>query len=60
MGDYTTTEAGYMSLTEATKEGIWLKGLVSDFGSTSWSCDNVLWQLECDKLGQGSSSSWEN
>jgi len=28
----STTEAEYMALTEATKEGIWLKGLVSDFG----------------------------
>ncbi|XP_074342885.1 secreted RxLR effector protein 161-like [Apium graveolens] len=26
------TEAEYMALTEATKEGIWLKGLVSDLG----------------------------
>ena len=28
----STTEAEYMALTEATKEGIWLKGLVSDLG----------------------------
>ena len=28
----STTEAEYMALTEAAKEGIWLKGLVSDFG----------------------------
>jgi len=28
----STTEAEYMALTEATKEGIWLKGLVSDMG----------------------------
>ncbi|KAJ4714183.1 Retrovirus-related Pol polyprotein from transposon TNT 1-94 [Melia azedarach] len=28
----STTEAEYMALTEAAKEGIWLKGLVSDLG----------------------------
>ena len=28
----STTEAEYMALTEATKEGIWLKGLVSVLG----------------------------
>ncbi|KAJ4711012.1 Retrovirus-related Pol polyprotein from transposon TNT 1-94 [Melia azedarach] len=28
----STTEAEYMTLTEAAKEGIWLKGLVSDLG----------------------------
>ena len=28
----STTEAGYMALKEAVKEGIWLKGLVSDLG----------------------------
>ncbi|KAJ4721737.1 Retrovirus-related Pol polyprotein from transposon TNT 1-94 [Melia azedarach] len=28
----STIEAEYMALTEATKEGIWLKGLVSDLG----------------------------
>ncbi|KAL8123706.1 hypothetical protein AgCh_011628 [Apium graveolens] len=28
----STTEAVYMALTEAAKEGIWLKGLVSDLG----------------------------
>uniref|UniRef100_A0A3Q7G619 Reverse transcriptase Ty1/copia-type domain-containing protein n=1 Tax=Solanum lycopersicum TaxID=4081 RepID=A0A3Q7G619_SOLLC len=29
----STTEAEYMALTEAAKEGIWLKGLVSNLGS---------------------------
>jgi len=28
----STTEAEYMALTKAVKEGIWLKGLVSDLG----------------------------
>ncbi|GJU69290.1 retrovirus-related pol polyprotein from transposon TNT 1-94 [Tanacetum coccineum] len=28
----STTEAGYMALTEAAKEGIWLKGLIEDLG----------------------------
>ena len=28
----STTEAVYMALNEAAKEGIWLKGLVSDLG----------------------------
>ncbi|XP_047340459.1 secreted RxLR effector protein 161-like [Impatiens glandulifera] len=28
----STTEAEYMTLTEAAKEGIWLKGLISDLG----------------------------
>ena len=28
----STTEVEYTALTEATKEGIWLKGLVSDLG----------------------------
>nr|KYP38863.1 Retrovirus-related Pol polyprotein from transposon TNT 1-94 [Cajanus cajan] len=28
----STTEAEYMALTEAAKEGIWLKGLISDLG----------------------------
>ncbi|GKA61462.1 retrovirus-related pol polyprotein from transposon TNT 1-94 [Tanacetum coccineum] len=28
----STTEAEYMALTEATKEGIWLKGLIEDLG----------------------------
>ena len=28
----STTEAEYMALTEAAKEGIWLKGLVGDLG----------------------------
>ncbi|GKC01371.1 retrovirus-related pol polyprotein from transposon TNT 1-94 [Tanacetum coccineum] len=28
----STTKAEYMALTEATKEGIWLKGLIEDFG----------------------------
>lgn len=28
----STTEAKYMALTEAAKEGIWLKGLISDLG----------------------------
>jgi len=28
----STMEAEYVTLTEAAKEGIWLKGLVSDFG----------------------------
>ncbi|GKA64116.1 retrovirus-related pol polyprotein from transposon TNT 1-94 [Tanacetum coccineum] len=29
----STTEAEYMALTEAAKEGIWLKGLIEDLGS---------------------------
>ncbi|GJR02021.1 hypothetical protein Tco_0525005 [Tanacetum coccineum] len=28
----STTKAEYIPLTEATKEGIWLKGLIEDFG----------------------------
>ncbi|GKG51720.1 hypothetical protein Tco_0544358, partial [Tanacetum coccineum] len=28
----STTEAEYMALTEAAKEGIWLKGLIEDLG----------------------------
>ncbi|XP_047326715.1 secreted RxLR effector protein 161-like [Impatiens glandulifera] len=28
----STTDAEYMALTEAAKEGIWLKGLISDLG----------------------------
>ncbi|GJV18247.1 hypothetical protein Tco_1363570 [Tanacetum coccineum] len=32
----STTEAEYMALTEATKEGIWLKGLIEDLGNPVW------------------------
>lgn len=52
----STTEAKYMALTEAAKEGIWLKGLVSDLGlhhdQAVVCCDSL-----CDMLGQGSRTS---
>jgi len=42
---FSTTEAEYMALTEAAKEDIWLKGLVSDFGlsqaQATICCDNL-------------------
>ncbi|KAJ4705025.1 Retrovirus-related Pol polyprotein from transposon TNT 1-94 [Melia azedarach] len=42
---FSTTEVEYMALTEATKEGIWLKGLVSDLGlhhdQAIMYCDNL-------------------
>ncbi|OAE24922.1 hypothetical protein AXG93_2931s1660 [Marchantia polymorpha subsp. ruderalis] len=41
----STTEAEYMALTEAAKEGIWLKGLVNDLGLHQ---DQAL--LYCDSL----------
>ncbi|KAL9258959.1 Retrovirus-related Pol polyprotein from transposon TNT 1-94-like protein [Drosera capensis] len=37
-----TTEAEYMALTAAAKEGIWLKGLLGDFGLSSRSSNCVL------------------
>lgn len=41
----STTKAKYMALTEATKEGIWLKGLLGDFG---FHRDKVV--IFCDSL----------
>jgi len=41
----STTEAEYMALTEAAKEGIWLKGLVNDLGLQQ---DQAL--IYCDSL----------
>lgn len=39
----STTEAEYISLTEAVKEGLWLKGILEDFG-VHLKCV----QIECD------------
>jgi len=43
--DLSTTEAEYMALTKAIKEGIWLKGLISNLGfpqqKTIIFCDNL-------------------
>lgn len=35
----STTEAEYMALVEAVKEGIWLKGLIEEFGYEQKSVD---------------------
>ena len=42
----STTEAEYMALTEAAKDEIWLKGLVSDLGLHN---DHAI--VYCDNLG---------
>nr|KYP62382.1 Retrovirus-related Pol polyprotein from transposon TNT 1-94 [Cajanus cajan] len=41
----STTEAEYMALTEAAKEGIWLRGLISDLGINQEHAD-----IYCDSL----------
>ena len=53
----STTEVEYATLLEATKEGIWLKGLVSNFGFPQEKDYHFLRQSECNLFSQGSSPS---
>ncbi|GKB97749.1 transposable element [Tanacetum coccineum] len=44
----STTEAEYMALTEAAKEGIWLKGLIEDLGFPQ---DQATVRIKVEKIG---------
>ncbi|XP_042059348.1 secreted RxLR effector protein 161-like [Salvia splendens] len=46
----STTEAEYIALTEAVKEGIWLKGILADFGVEQKRVKRVLDRIEKDEV----------
>ncbi|GJT22243.1 regulatory-associated protein of TOR 1 [Tanacetum coccineum] len=56
----STTEAEYMALTEAAKEGIWLKGLIEDLGFPQWISNSLLAHIDIGKIRAtlGANSRW--
>lgn len=45
----SSTEAEYMSLTEATKEAVYLRSMMQELGITSLKIDKII--IHCDNLG---------